>query len=328
MKPPSRPGTVLLTDYAWPDDSVERSVIEKAGHTLVTGPADPASAEAIEELVAEHRPAGILTCWAPVSATAIGTSQDLRIVARLGVGLDNIAVDAATERGVWVTNVPDYCVEEVATHTVAMLLSLLRKLPEADRHVRAGGWGVAGVRPLRRVSELTVGLIGFGRIARLVAETLAPLGPTLLATDPYARSVPDRVRLVGQDELLAASDAVLLHAPLTPDTAGLIDAAALRAMKPGALLVNASRGGLVDLAAVTAALREGRLGGAALDVFPTEPVDLASLSDVPNLQVSSHIAYYSEEALQESQRKAATQIVRVLAGLAPDYPVALPERSK
>ncbi|WP_262506044.1 hypothetical protein [Streptomyces sp. TRM68367] len=102
MKPPSRSGTVLLTDHAWPDDSVERSVVESAGHALVTGPAEPASAEVVEELVAEHRPAGILTCWAPVSATAIGTSPDLRIVARLGVGLDNIAVDAATERGVWV----------------------------------------------------------------------------------------------------------------------------------------------------------------------------------------------------------------------------------
>jgi D-3-phosphoglycerate dehydrogenase / 2-oxoglutarate reductase len=178
------------------------------------------------------------------------------------------------------------------------------------------------VRPLRRVSQLTIGLIGFGRIARLVADTLAPLGPTLLASDPYAQSASEPVRLVEQHELLASSDAVLLHAPLTPDTAGLINTETLSRMKPGALLVNTSRGGLTDLPAVTAALREGRLDGAALDVFPAEPVDLASISDAPNLRVSSHIAYYSEEALRESQHKAATQIVRVLAGLEPDYPVA------
>lgn len=313
---------IVLADTVFPDSAIERKVLAEAGHELVV-------AESPEQAVALLPEAdGVLTAFLDLSAERVKSMARAKVIARYGIGVDNVDLAAARERGIVVTNVPDYCVEEVATHTVAMLLSLLRKLPEADRHVRAGGWGVAGVRPLRRVSELTVGLIGFGRIARLVAETLAPLGPTLLATDPYARSVPDRVRLVGQDELLAASDAVLLHAPLTPDTAGLIDAAALRAMKPGALLVNASRGGLVDLAAVTAALREGRLGGAALDVFPTEPVDLASLSDVPNLQVSSHIAYYSEEALQESQRKAATQIVRVLAGLAPDYPVALPERSK
>ncbi|WP_371574288.1 C-terminal binding protein [Streptomyces sp. NBC_01314] len=313
---------IVLADTVFPDSAIERNVLAEAGHELVIADSPDQAVELLPEAD------GVLTAFLDLSAERIHTMKRAKIIARYGIGVDNVDVAAAHSQGITVTNVPDYCIEEVATHTVAMLLSLLRKLPEADRHVRAGGWGVAGVRPLRRVSELTIGLIGFGRIGRLVAETLAPLGPTLLASDPYARSVPDRVRLVEQSELLAASDAVLLHAPLTPGTAGLIGTETLLTMKPGALLVNASRGGLVDLTAVTDALRDGRLGGAALDVFPTEPVDLPSISDIPNLHVSSHIAYYSEEALRESQHKAATQIVRVLAGEAPDYPVVPPKESE
>ncbi|MFI1035435.1 C-terminal binding protein [Streptomyces sp. NPDC020951] len=313
---------IVLADTVFPDSAIERRVLAEAGHELLVAETPDRAVELLPEAD------GVLTAFLDLSAERIATMTRAKVIARYGIGVDNVDLEAAHRQGIVVTNVPDYCVEEVATHTVAMLLSLLRKLPRADRHVRAGGWGVAGVRPLRRVSEQTIGLIGFGRIGRLVAETLAPLGPTLLVSDPYAQSVPDRVRLVEQGELLAASDAVLLHAPLTPETAGLINAEALLTMKPGALLVNASRGGLVDLDAVTAALRDGRLGGAALDVFPTEPVDLASISYVPNLHVSPHIAYYSEEALRESQYKAATQIVRVLAGEAPDYPVVPPKESQ
>ncbi|MGW0584255.1 C-terminal binding protein, partial [Streptomyces sp. NPDC002920] len=256
MKPPSRPGTVLLTDYAWPDDSVERSVIEEAGHTLVTGPADPASAEAIEELVAEHRPAGILTCWAPVSATAIGASPDLRIVARLGVGLDNIAVDTATERGVWVTNVPDYCVEEVSDHAVGMVLAWTRGLAKSDREVRAGRWDPAGAR-LRRLSTLTCGVVGYGRIGRATVGKLGAFGCRILAHDPYPPKDAPGAEMVGLEELLRRSDVVILHVPLTPGTHHIIGTEQLALMPPGGLLVNVSRGGLVDTDAVIKALDTG-----------------------------------------------------------------------
>ena len=313
---------IVLADTIFPDCDIERDLLAEAGHELVVADSPDHAVELFPKAD------GVLTCFLDLSAARIKSMTQAKIIARYGIGVDNVDLAAACDQGIVVTNVPDYCVEEVATHTVAMLLSMLRKLPEADRHVRSGGWGVDGVRPLRRLSELTIGLIGFGRIGQLVAETLAPLGPKLLASDPYAQSMPDQVKLVPQAELLEASDAVLLHAPLTAATAGLINADTLKLMRPGALLVNASRGGLVDLAAVTSALHEGRLGGAALDVFPTEPVDPAAVADVPNLHLSSHIAYYSEEALQESQRKAATQIVRVLAGLSPEYPVNLPDRSK
>ncbi|MGW1715270.1 C-terminal binding protein [Streptomyces sp. NPDC002156] len=316
MKPPSRPGTVLLTDHAWPDDSVERSVIEEAGHTLVTGPADPASAETIEELVAEHRPAGILTCWAPVSATAIGTSPDLRIVARLGVGLDNIAVDTATERGVWVTNVPDYCVEEVSDHAVGMVLAWTRGLVVSDREVRAGRWNPAGAR-LRRLSTLTCGVVGHGRIGRATVRKLGAFGCRILAHDPHPPKDAPGVEMVGLEELLRRSDVVILHVPLTPGTHHIIGAEQLALMPPGGLLVNVSRGGLVDTDAVIKALDSGHLDGAAFDVLETEPHVPAALLDQPGALLTPHIAFSSDASVTELRRRAAEEVVRILAGETP-----------
>ncbi|MEU6180146.1 C-terminal binding protein [Streptomyces coeruleorubidus] len=318
MNPPSRPGTVLLTDYAWPDDCVERSVIEQAGHTLVTGPAEPASAEAIEELVAEHRPAGILTCWAPVSATAIDTSPDLRIVARLGVGLDNIAVDAATERGVWVTNVPDYCVEEVSDHAVGMVLAWTRGLAVFDREVRAGRWDPAGAR-LRRLSTLTCGVVGFGRIGRATARKLGAFGSRILAHDPHSPKDTPGVEMVGLEELLRHSDVVILHVPLTPGTHHIIGAEQLALMKPGGLLVNVSRGGLVDTDAVIKALDSGQLDGAAFDVLESEPHVPAGLSAQPGALLTPHIAFSSDASVTELRRRAAEDVVRILAGETPAH---------
>ncbi|MEV0640666.1 C-terminal binding protein [Streptomyces sp. NPDC050619] len=318
MTPPSRPGTVLLTDYAWPDDSVERSVIEEAGLTLVTGPADPTTAESVEKLVAEHRPAGILTCWAPVSAAAITTSPDLRIVARLGVGLDNIAVEAATERGVWVTNVPDYCVEEVSDHAVGMVLAWTRGLARYDREVRSGSWDPAGAR-LRRLSTLTCGVVGYGRIGRATARKLGAFGCRILVHDPFPPQDAPGIEPVGLEELLRRSDVVILHVPLTKDTHHLIGAAQLALMPPGGLLVNVSRGGLVDTDAVIEALHGGRLDGAALDVLETEPQVPAALSAHPGALLTPHVAFSSDASVTELRRRAAEEVVRVLGDEAPAH---------
>ncbi|MFI2632811.1 C-terminal binding protein [Streptomyces collinus] len=318
MKPPSRPGTVLLTDYAWPDDSVERSVIEKAGHTLVTGPAEPSSAGAIEKLVAQHRPAGILTCWAPVSGAAIGTSPDLRVVARLGVGLDNIAVDAATERGVWVTNVPDYCVEEVSDHAVGMVLAWTRGLAVFDREVRAGRWDPASAR-LRRLSTLTCGIVGFGRIGRATARRLGAFGCRILAHDPHPPQDVPGVEMTGLEELLRRSDVVILHVPLTPATHHIIGSEQLALMRPGGLLVNVSRGGLVDTDAVIKALDSGHLDGAAFDVLETEPDVPAGLSAQPGALLTPHVAFSSDASVIELRRRAAEEVVRILAGETPAH---------
>ncbi|MDX3128376.1 C-terminal binding protein [Streptomyces europaeiscabiei] len=318
MNQPSRPGTVLLTDYAWPDDSVERSVIEAAGHTLVTGPAEPASAETVEELVAEHRPAGILTCWAPVSAAAIETSPDLRIVARLGVGLDNIAVEAATDRGVWVTNVPDYCVEEVADHAVGMVLAWTRGLALFDRDVRAGRWNPAGAR-LRRLSTLTCGVVGYGRIGRATAGRLGAFGCRILAHDPHPPKDAPGVEMVGLEELLRRSDVVILHLPLTPDTHHIIGSGQLALMRRGGLLVNVSRGGLVETDAVIKALDSGHLDGAAFDVLESEPHVPDGLLAQPGALLTPHVAFSSDSSVTELRRRAAEEVVRILAGQAPAH---------
>ncbi|WP_018235771.1 C-terminal binding protein [Ensifer sp. BR816] len=311
--------TVLLTDYAWPDDGIERSVIEAAGCRLVSGPANPAPAEQIEALVRDHQPAAILTCWAQVSAAAIAAAPDLRIVARLGVGLDNIAVDAATARGIWVTNVPDYCVAEVSDHAVGFALAWTRGLVHFDRQVRGGHWEPASAR-LRRISELTCGIIGFGRIGRATAAKMAAFGCSIVAHDPYAPDAAAGVRMLPLDELLAISDIVVVHAPLTPDTHHLIGADALSRMRRGSLLINVSRGGVVDTEAVIDALESGQLGGVGLDVLEAEPEIPARLLAHPGAMITPHVAFSSDASLIELRRRAAEEVVRVLSGQPPEQP--------
>lgn len=314
--------TVLLTDRAWPDDSVERAVIESAGFRLVSGPPEPAPAAAIDALVAQHQPAAILTCWAPVSATAIADATALRVVARMGVGLDNIAVATATDHGVLVTNVPDYCVEEVSDHAVGLVLAWTRGLVVADREVRAGRWQPAGAR-LRRLSSLTCGVVGFGRIGRASAAKLRALGAHVVVSDPSATNTGD-VPVVEFDELLAGSDVVVLHAPLTGATRHLISTRELALMRPGALLVNVSRGGLVDTAALVASLQAGHLGGAGLDVLEEEPSVPPELLEHPGVVITPHIAFSSDASVVELRRSAAEEVVRVLRGETPRYPCNQP----
>ena len=317
--------TVLLTDRAWPDDTVERAVLAAAGLELVAGPAAPAPAPVIERLVAEHRPDAILTCWAPVSAAAIAASPALRVVARMGVGLDNIDVAAATGRGVLVTNVPDYCVEEVSDHAVALVLGWTRGIVAADRQVRAGRWDPAGAR-LRRLSALTCGVIGYGRIGRRTAGKLAALGTRVLAHTPHPPAEEiEGVRFVPLEELLAASDVVIVHAPLTPATRHLVGARELSLMPRGALLVNVSRGGLVDTAALAAALASGQLSGAGLDVLEGEPAVPPELLAHPGVVITPHIAFSSDASVLDLRRGAAAEVVRVLSGQSPRYPCNVPQ---
>ena len=315
--------TVLLTDRAWPDDSIERGIIEDAGFRLVAGPADPAPVEAIDSLIAEHQPSAILTCWATVSAEAIASSAPLRVVARMGVGLDNIAVPAATDRGVQVTNVPDYCVEEVSDHAVGLALAWTRGLVAADREVRAGRWNPAGAR-LRRLSNLTCGVIGYGRIGRATAAKLKALGARVVISDPHPPADTGGIEVMTLDGLLAASDIVVLHAPLVPKTHHLIGARELALLPQDAFLINVSRGGLVDTAALMAALRSGRLGGAGLDVLEEEPTVPAGLLAHPGVIVTPHIAFASDASVIDLRRSAAEEVVRVLRGEPANYPCNTP----
>lgn len=314
---------VFLTDRAWLDDSIEREVLERAGLRLLSGVADPMPAEVIEALVGEHQPAAILTCWAQVSGAAIASAAPLRVVARMGVGLDNIDVAVATERGVLVTNVPDYCVEEVSDHAVGHALAWARGLVAADRDVRAGRWNPGGAR-LRRFSTLTCGVVGFGRIGRATTAKITALGARVVISDPQAPADTGGVPVLGLDELLARSDVVILHAPLTDRTRHLIGARELALMPPGALLVNVSRGGLVDTGALVASLQSGHLGGAGLDVLEEEPSVPAELLAHPGVVITPHTAFSSDASVADLRRSAAEEVVRVLRGESPRHPCNQP----
>jgi len=233
----------------------------------------------------------------------------LRVVGTATVGFDHVDLAAAERRGVAVVSVPDYCTEEVADHTLALLYALLRGVVALDRQVSRGEWNAKGAGPLRTVAGLRVGIVGLGRIGGAVATRLLALGADVWAHDvvPVAR---DGVRLVDLDELLAECDAVTLHVPLTGETRGLIGRAQIAAMRPGALLVNTARGAVVDIGAVLEALRRGQIGGAALDVLPQEPPPMAPLA--PNLIVTPHAAYYSEASEARSYRLCIARVREIL----------------
>lgn len=308
---------VVLTDQVFPDTIIEQELFAAAGGTL-----EVASGDREAVLAAAADADAVLTTYFPLPREDIDRLQRCRIIARYGIGVDNVDVAAALERDIVVTNVPDYCVEEVGTHALAMMLALLRKLPAGHAEVLAGGWGVGNLRPMLRPSEVTLGLVGYGRIARQLANGARALGMRIVVHDPYLQApAPDGVTLVDLPALLAQSDAVSLHCPLTDSTRGLIGAEQLAMMKPTAVLVNTSRGPLVRLADIVEALKAGKIAGAGLDVFETEPPDLSLIEGVPNLLATPHSAFYSEAATAESQRKAATQIVKRMAGDPVDYPV-------
>src|SRR5262245_29131506 len=306
---------VVVTDQVFPSVEIERDLLGAADADLEVATGDR------EEVLARAADAdALLNTYFPIDADAMKRLERCRIIARYGIGVDNIDLDAARERDIVVTNVPDYCVEEVAAHAVAMMLSLLRKLPDGEAVLRDGGWGIAQLRPIKRLSDTTIGIVGLGRIGRRVADLMRPFGVTLLGQDPYVTEL-DGVRIVDLDELLAASDVVTLHCPLLPQTKGLVNAERLASMPPHSALVNTSRGPLVVLDDLIAALRDRRIRAAALDVFESEPVDPARLDAVPGLLATPHMAFYSDAAVAESQNKAATQVIKVLGGERPDYQV-------
>jgi D-3-phosphoglycerate dehydrogenase / 2-oxoglutarate reductase len=253
---------------------------------------------------------GVLTTLSPVGEELFASLPALRVVATATVGFDHIDLDAAEARGVAVLSVPDYCTQEVADHTLALLLALSRGVVALDRDVRRGGWNARAAGPLRTVAELRVGIVGLGRIGGAVATRLLALGAEVWANDLLSVA-RDGVRFVELDELLAECDAVTLHVPLTRETRGLIGRAELASMKRDALLVNTSRGAVVDVGAVLGALRAGKLGGAALDVLPQEPPPVAPIA--PNLVLTPHAAYYSEAASRRAFELAVARLRETLS---------------
>jgi phosphoglycerate dehydrogenase-like enzyme len=251
--------------------------------------------------------AALLTGDAPVTDSVLAAVPELRIIATVTAGTDQVDLAAARERGVWVANVPDISTEEVAVHALAMMLALLRQLPRYDRHVRDGGWDpLEGPRPARP-SELTLGIVGLGRIGARLAALARPLFGRLLGHDPVS-AAPVSVEAVELDRLLSESDVVSLHTPMTPQTRGLIGRAQLGLMRPGSLLVNVSRGGLVDEAALLDALDVGRLAGAGLDVLAQEPPGDLPLLHHPAVLLSPHAGFLSAQSEREGVASQAANV--------------------
>jgi D-3-phosphoglycerate dehydrogenase len=304
--------TVLIADCDHGSTEPERRLLEAAGvevHERGDGDADV-----------------LVVQYATVDAARLDGMPSCRAVVRYGVGVDTIDVQAATERGVWVVNVPDYGTDEVADHALALVLALLRGVVVLDRSVRAGGWDERAAGELRRLSRLTLGVVGHGRIGSAVARRGAAFGMRVIANDARPGAVAPPATAASFDELLEGSDVISLHAPLTGETRHLIDAAALALVRPGAYLVNTARGGLVDARAVLEALEDGRLAGAALDVFEREPPEGVEreLALHPRVIATPHAAWSSRESRQALKTEVAREALRVLAGERPRSPVNQP----
>ncbi len=312
---------VAVTDSVFPSLEPEQRVLAPLGVEL-----RPGQCRSEEEIIELTRGVdAVLNCYAKMTARVIEKLNRCKIIARYGIGVDNVDLVAATRAGILVTNVPDYCIDEVSDHALALLLALARHIVLADGAVREGRWDVVAHTGIRRLHGQTLGLLGFGKIARALAAKAKPLGMRLLIYDPYVDSEVTSgygAEVVDFESLLGESDVISIHVPLSPQTRGLIGKSELARMKPTAFLINTSRGGIVDEQALAEALKAGRIGGAALDVLSVEPPPLDHpLRKLPNVILTPHLAFYSRESVVELQTKAAEEVARALKGEPPRSPV-------
>ena len=311
---------VSVADSVFPNLDPAHQVLSKIGAEMRL--AEAPRPEAI--LQTARQADAVLVTYAKITAEMIQQMTRCRIIARFGIGVDNVDIAAATAAGIVVTRVPDYCVDEVSEHTMALLLALARKIPFANSLVNGGRWEMPAVVPIHRLRGTVLGLVGFGRIPQLVAPKAKAFGIRVVTHDPYiSESVPeaagvDRIDFAG---LLRVSDYVSIHTPLVPETYHLFNAEVLAQMKPTAYLINTARGPMVDEAALVCALDAKQLAGAALDVLATEPPSASSLFGRNNVILTPHMSFYSEESLIELQTRAAKEVVRVLTGQMPRDPV-------
>jgi D-3-phosphoglycerate dehydrogenase len=311
---------VLITDFNYPDVELERGILEDAGLELVE-----AQCRTEEDVIeAGQGVSALLTQYAPITARVFEALPELGMVGRYGVGYDIVDVEAARERGVWVANVPDYGTEEVAVHALSMALALLRHLPLYDREVKEGRWHPASTGPLHRLKNLTLGVVGVGRIGGTLARRATPWFGRTLGCDPYLdeNAWPEGVEQASLEEVFSESLVVSLHPYLSKETQGFINRSLFERMLEGSYLVNTARGGLVVMDDLLWALDEGPLAGAALDVLPQEPPppDHPLLSN-PNVILTPHAAFYSLEAEEEVRDKAARNVVSWAREGRPLYPV-------
>ena len=307
---------IAISDSVFPDLNPARGVLSGIAAKLrMAGQNTPA---AILQVAAEAD--GLLVTYAQITAAMIRQMSRCRIIARFGIGVDNVDIAAATKAGIVVTRVPDYCIEEVADHAMALLLALGRKIPQANALTQAGRWELAALTPVHRLRGCTLGLVGFGRISQSVAPRARAFGLKVVSYDPFVASevmAGAGVEQASFAELLKSSDFISIHAPLTPETTGLFNGNSFRQMKPSAYLINTARGPIVDETALAQALDAGHLAGAALDVLSKEPPADSPLLRRNNVILTPHMSFYSVESLADLQTKAAEEVVRVLRGQMP-----------
>jgi phosphoglycerate dehydrogenase-like enzyme len=312
---------VLFSDNEFPELEIERDLFGAVGVELVT-----AQCRTEDDVIAAAQDcAGMLIQYAPITERVVAALPNLGIVSRIGAGFDTIDTDACARHGVWVANSPDYGVGEVATHALALALALTRHIVAYHRDIQAGHWHYLSSGPLRRASDMTLGIVGLGRIGKRMAHIGRNVFKRVLACDPYLidGDFPAFVERRDLPGLFADSDVVSLHVPLNAQTRGMIDATVLAAARPGAFLVNTARGAVVDVDAALAALDAGTLAGLGLDVLPVEPVAQGSkLLGHPRVILTPHAAFFSVESERELRRKAAQNIVSWLETGRPDYVVA------
>lgn len=313
------PKQVVVTDHGFPNLDIERESVAAIGASL-----DEYQCRSAADVVRAARGAdAILTQWAPITADVIKVLKRCQVIVRYGIGTDNVDLEAAGHKGIPVVNVPDYALDEVADHAMALLLTSIRKIPRVMNDIRAGKWATNPCRPMYSAAGRTLGLAGFGNIARKVAVRAQAFGMRVAAYDPYLESAlfaEMGVKQVGWKALLQESDMISIHLPLTETTYHVFDRQAFAAMKPGAYLVNTSRGGVIRTEDLIAAVQSGRLGGVGLDVLEQEPIAADSpLLAMPEVVLTSHCAWYTEDALDRLKRFAAAEIVRAFTGGEPKH---------
>jgi D-3-phosphoglycerate dehydrogenase len=311
---------VAVADSVFPNLDPARAVLSKIDAELRL--AEKPTPEEILRVACNAD--AVLVTYAKITADMIRQMPRCRIIARFGIGVDNVDIAAATHAGIVVTRVPDYCIDEVSDHTLALLLALVRKIPFANSHVHSGRWEVSSIVPIHRLRGKILGLVGFGKIPQLVAPKAKAFGLRVVTYDPFVPqdiTTAADVEKVNFAELVKVSDYVSIHTPLMPETEGLFNADVFRQMKPTAYLINTARGPIVDETALARALDAGHLAGAALDVLSKEPPTASPLLGRDNVILTPHMSFYSVESLVELQTKAAEEVVRVLTGRVPRDPV-------
>lgn len=318
---------VVITDFDFGDVDVERKILEAVGAEVVA----LQSKREEDLLTAAHDCAAMINQYARIGEQTIARMSQCEVIARYGVGVDIVDVEAATRKGILVTNVRNYCTEEVADHAIALWLALARKLPDYNRATHQGIWKWQSGKPIHRIRGRTMGVVSFGKIGQAIAERAKAFGVHMIAYDPYLAphiAGEHGVELVSKADLLSRSDYVLMQAPMTPDTRHFLSDTEFSVMKPGAIVVNTGRGPTIDNQALYRALTDGHIAAAGLDDPEEEPAKRTNWSpadnpifSLPNVIVTPHAAYYSEQSILTARETAASEVARVLTRQTPKYPV-------